>query len=526
MAHSGLLPAPTLCPVDVGSEGDTGNSTDYFSSMPVAVLYMIHGKLCLQHATALECTSKQLRTLLRESTRFKEVEAWYSDDDGCFWTWIAANGHRVDALIFQCDSVSDRSLGCLRAREGVSKVGTVTVHAEDLDSLEPLAGMSNLEHLLVASDNTLYSGDPPYSLQPLESLTALKTLDLGDLCAFDSPPGGVAALTSLTRLTSLAGSIGAIDSIQCLTCLGGSLQSLTLGGFAKLDTLQPIASMSNLTYLCLEWPLELAGDAVLGPLMRAGDALQPLSALHGLKQLELSRIWDCGVSDDDWPLYLDMRPLSNLASLESLALDHVNVYSLQPITALGATLRELKVWNSETMCAQDTDAISALSALRTLVLPDVGFHSFAFLLPLTNLHYLHLQRLERLWKELFALTSLTQLRMRSTPLGKLFCSLAPFGKPRSLQALHLDGCSDVGSAKPLCKLKALTELVLEFSGNKVRIKDLESLTVLAALKRLCLESRFGGDVGASQPRLMASLSALTRALPGLRVGSELNVADE
>jgi hypothetical protein len=518
MAPTGLPALNTPCSTAPGPDDtlptDVSECTDYFSNIPTDVLVTINSLLCgkLDHgdwqqsdissAAAWEATTKQLGRLLRKCARFSEVIVNASFDQYSlgtsdkFWRWLAAHGHQVEHLIFSnVSTLSFESLGCLCARPGASEARRVTVHADWMDSLEPLEGMLNLEHL---SGNTDYppSGfcpDDPLSLRPLQQLTALKSLDLGHMCAAERDLSDTDCLASLTNLTSLCldymGDLHS-DSLHFLASHGSNLQRLTLGDFRQLDSLQPLVALTSLTYLDLRWPYRRR-------VLTTDDALEPLSSLRSLKHLCLagddSHVHDSSSSSDDdgAPMWrFDILPLGTLRALETLDLCHFQVRTLQPITACTA-LTELAVYDHYRNSDEDADSIRALSALRKLTLYRLNIPNNMFLLPLTNLECLHVLDMSRIigtrrdWWPIFELTRLTRLHLEDCCRGWVCLRALPaeFSQLENLRVLSLDlGQCVVRSVAALGTLAALTKLRLEV--NRERVKGLEVLTTLTALKRL------------------------------------------
>jgi hypothetical protein len=314
---------------------------DCLSSLPIAVLSVIHCLVYeaggLRDALSLEAASRHLCTLLRCSSRFPDTVVTVDGKDIVYGTeaavsfrrFIAAHGHRLDRLVLN-DIMLGRHCSTLptphSAARGMNDVRTLSISCTKVDSLQPLAGLPNLEHLRCEDGVQGCS-----SLEPLESLTSLPSLTIQDnavsgTSATSLAPSAtsLAPLAGLTRLTSLQLiSLGALTGLEPLASLGPTLSSLHLSELGQVRNLGPLTAPTKLTALELADLFNLAGG------------LAPLRALQSLRQLKLELI---SLEDD-----MGMHPLGSLAHLQLLRLRLCDL-DLLPIAALAPSLLELDMY--------------------------------------------------------------------------------------------------------------------------------------------------------------------------------------
>lgn len=148
-------------------------------------------------------------------------------------------------------------------------------------------------------------------LEPLTSLTNLKSLDLGENKIVDLNP--LASLTNLTALNLIENEIVDLKPLTALT----NLKSINLSKNEIVD-LNPLTNLTNLTGLALS--------------MNKIVDLKPLANLTNLTILHLSK-----------NEIVDLKPLANLTNLTGLDITENRILDLTPL----ASLTNLKNFRNE-----------------------------------------------------------------------------------------------------------------------------------------------------------------------------------
>jgi hypothetical protein len=503
------------------------------SSLPTPVLCIIHNLVIqaggIRSALSLEAASKELCTLLRANTRFRDfkVPLGRGPPDRCraaFWRFVAAHGHRLDRLELHeqhcwrtpSATSSGNCLPPLSVQEGVRGARSVAVpDCSSCSTLEALAGLPNLHHLSCCIDQ-----DSSRALDDLEQLTALQSLALDGHCSQSSLPA-LPRLTALTRLQLCH--LPRLTTLDLQTCHAANLQALDLCNLGALTTLAPIYSLTRLTSLSLE--RTHTGLHV--------NELAALGCLQNLRRLSLYRLWP---PEGHGASLTSVGALSPLTSLEVLNITPMSfghlVSSLEGIGDLAASLQRLQC---NAYGISNLDPLSVLRSLQTLDLyhldqvselgrighlPSLrqlrishGWHisSLAPLRWLDSVQELNLEYLTKVrsLQPIGSLSALQQLRLLGL---HMVSSLQPLSQLRySLQLLRLEGMGAVSSLEPLSQLRSLQRLYL---GRVGAVSSLQPLTQLPSLQRLCLERM--GAVSSLEP--LSQLRSLQRLYLG-RVGA-------
>jgi hypothetical protein len=439
-------PAPSIAtPPSAGTE-----AVDGLQRLPIHVLSIVHSMVAatgsLGDALSLEAASEQLSTLCRSEFPFPDqlgvsASAERIANDPAYaaalWRFLAAHSHRLPYVVTLDHGIS---AGDLCSHEGPTRDGAVAVQCSTTATLEPVAGLIDLTHL--RSDGSAETS----GVDDLQQSAASRHLKLGG-----AADGGfrlmasleaLASLTSLTKLVVLR--LPDVTSLNFLTCLGASLKSLQdeqpFSGPKGVTTLDPITCLTSLTYL------DLCNFRHLQ------NGLAPLSALKNLRQLTLRRV------ARQPSKALDLQPLTQLNSLQSLHLWFCIITNLQPIAALGSSLQALVF--SGNMPAFELSVAAALTELTLLELFNEAT-SLDFLRPLTRLQDLCVGCSDAVdgLGPVGVLTALRGLRVKAY--GSMISSLVPLSSLGSLTSLGLCSFGRVSSLEPLSGLTALKLLSLE-----------------------------------------------------------------
>jgi len=311
-------------------------------------------------------------------------------------------------------------------------------NSNEISNLEPLAGLTGLEELLLSSNEIS-------SLEPLEELTNLMVLWLDYNKISDIEP--LAQLTNLGTLILDGNDISDLQPLKELT----SLMALQLGA-NEISDLQPLEELTDLRSLWLGaneisdlQPLEELTD--LRSLWLDKNKISNLSPLAGLAHLEVLELWDNDISD--------LSPLTELSELRRLSLHSNRVSDLSPLEGL-AQLEMLSLSLNE---IADIAPLKKLSGLENLSLDSNQINDLSPLESLTQLERLSVQSNEI--RDIRSLKQLTELRVLN--LGRNYINdLSVLAQLPHVERLWLQD-NEIGDISPLEDLSQLEEVRLELN---------------------------------------------------------------
>ncbi len=243
-----------------------------------------------------------------------------------------------------------------------------------ISDLSPLAGLTQLNHLV------LYSASPISDLSPLAGLTPLNHLELRQARNISD----LSPLAGLTQLNHLelrqARKLSDLSPLVGLT----QLNHLELYHASNLSDLSPLAGLTQLNHLSLSSTAVsdlsfLEGLTNLRRLYLHGTSVSDLSPLMGLTQLN-------GLGFSSTPVS-DLSPLAGLTQLNYLSLNRTSVSDLSPL----AGLTQLNYLSLNRTSVSDLSFLEGLTNLRRLYLDDNNISDLSLLEGLNRLIDLELK---------------------------------------------------------------------------------------------------------------------------------------
>ncbi|MBN2716415.1 MAG: hypothetical protein JXX14_11210 [Deltaproteobacteria bacterium] len=227
-------------------------------------------------------------------------------------------------IIRNIDTLENPELQSLNGLEGIAALDNLVVaNNSKLQNLEGLSGLTNLDVLIVENNASLNS------LKGLEGLTAA-----GNIYIRNNP-----LVKDFTGLNSLAH----IDSILAFSQTGGGLTSTT--GLENLETVDDYLALSYVPYaddstVIRNHLVNLEGLHSLkfaGELTVASDALESLSGLENLQQVDTLLLGNCADNCDD--LGCDSSQADLCAGVPNLA----DLSAISGVNARRISIRENKM---------------------------------------------------------------------------------------------------------------------------------------------------------------------------------------
>jgi internalin A len=252
-------------------------------------------------------------------------------------------------------------------------------------------------------------------------------------------------IKELVWLQKLDCSITKIDSLEPISSLS-NLQYLNCSS-TKIDSLEPISSLSNLQILsCSSTKI---------------DSLEPISSLSNLQQL------DCSSTKID-----SLEPISSLSNLQQLDCSSTKIDSLEPISSLS----NLQILSCSSTKIDSLEPISSLSNLQQLDCSSTKIDSLEPISSLSNLQYLNCSstKIDSL-EPISSLSNLQQLDCSSTKID----SLEPISSLSNLQQLDCSS-TKIDSLEPISSLSNLQQL----DCSSTKIDSLEPISSLSNLQQL------------------------------------------
>ena len=242
-----------------------------------------------------------------------------------------------------------------------------------VSDLMPLKDAMKLTTLELSIDNGILvsNGNPIVSslsdINPLASLTNLKSLRLGSLGAIDKITD-ISALSSLVNLETLVLINLPMTDITALSSLV-SLKSLALTGAIEVTDLSPIENLLMLEELSISGNMLVTNERA---------KFINIDALTGLPNLRILNLSDT--------LITDFSPLSNLGSLESFRSRYNNISNISFVT----DLNNLKYLEFSYNNIEDISPIANLTNLTGLNFTGNNISDISTISNLNNLDNLEL----------------------------------------------------------------------------------------------------------------------------------------
>ena len=254
-----------------------------------------------------------------------------------------------------------------------------------------------------------------------------------------------------------------------------NLTKLNLENNPDLTDLSPLEELPNLTSLTFgHFGLTnldaLSGLTGLNTLnVKANLPLNDIGALKNLTSLH-TLVIDRADGNAPGPAVKDLSSLSNLVNLEKMTFNVAEISSFDWAKNL-VNLKTLECYSMDAAFT-DLDALSALTNLQTLRLPDRVYGY-------TELY------------DIQGLSDLTELISLEIPVGVE--DLAPLANLTSLESLTISGgisvTGEFTSLEPLENLTNLTSLFLSMNGHESQSIDLSPLASLTNLQSLTIQAR-------------------------------------
>ena len=254
-----------------------------------------------------------------------------------------------------------------------------------------------------------------------------------------------------------------------------NLTKLNLENNPDLTDLSPLEELPNLTSLTFgHFGLTnldaLSGLTGLNTLnVKANLPLNDIGALKNLTSLH-TLVIDRADGNAPGPAVKDLSSLSNLVNLEKMTFNVAEISSFDWAKNL-VNLKTLECYSMDATFT-DLDALSALTNLQTLRLPDRVYGY-------TELY------------DIQGLSNLTELISLEIPVGVE--DLAPLANLTSLESLTISGgisvTGEFTSLEPLKNLTNLTSLFLSMNGHESQSIDLSPLASLTNLQSLTIQAR-------------------------------------
>ncbi len=393
----------------------------------------------------------------------------------------------------------------------VTSLMYLNVGGNQVADLRPLANLTNLTGLSLWYNQVT-------DISPLRSLTALTYLNLADNYVSDLSPlanlinleeldlfdNDIVNIVPLTYMRNLKRLILTDNHIKDFSPISGlmDLQSLWIKG-NPIKNLRPLSKL-NLTYLkydAIANPTAQTDsaeawipDAALRAVIRGELGLLPGVHLTKEQMLRLDYLYahDKGISDITGLEFAtnlrefhlsknpitDLRPLSNLTSLESL-----HIWKLSPSTP-NLDIRPLANLSNLEMLSLESNRISNISPLANLI-------------KIRRLHLRHnqiadvrpLARLTQLWElaiegnPITDVAPLSELNIRELDISNNpLIDLRSLANLSSLEGLFLEK-SQITDIRPLSRLKKLRILDIRYND----IEDIRPLSGLTTLQTLLIQ---------------------------------------
>jgi len=237
-----------------------------------------------------------------------------------------------------------------------------------------------------------------------------------------------------------------------------NIENLYLNSCRNITDISPLASLSRLSLLSMDWCSKV-------------EDISPLTNLTSLRQLNLHRC----------DSLVDLTPLTKIASLRVLHLPPTTTdEKLAQVSTHLPQLEKLVLKD----CHQITD-ISPVAGLTNLMHLEMNYApelvDIAPLAGLTRLKVLDLKNTQV--QDLGPLAKLSGLEWLYLSNNKRVNDISPLKDLTNLRILSLDSCKGVSDITPLSKLTKLT--ILNLSGLE-EISDISALSNLSQLRNLYL----------------------------------------
>jgi len=324
-------------------------------------------------------------------------------------------------------------------REAAGFLEGTTIYTNDLWEIKEFTvpagaiSLEDLKYLPYLESLTISGCRAP--LQPLGSLTQLKSLSIKSTIVETEGLSAISGLTSLETLTIRSCSLSTISGI-------GNLKSLTVLDLGEnvLRDLAPLSALTGLKTVLLD------NNAV--------KELTALGSLHGLQELDLS-----------YNSITNVSPLQGLAALQSLNLCNNQVKDVQPISKLG-NLTSLNLSHNKISSA------TSLSACKKLVELNISNNSISSIYTYNQLTAL--EELDFSYNKISSLPAFSKDCALTTVNGtnNSITSIESLVGLNNLNSVTLDNNPNLKKITNLSKCPKL--IIVSVYGTKV--KDVKALT--------------------------------------------------